>query len=82
MGAIATSIVEPCQLRMSWVEPITNGSSITAYKVEVSANNQQWHQVDTNCDDHSGVQFGQCVTHIPMATFSSAPYNFNNGDYL
>lgn len=82
MQAITTTIVEPCQLRLSWIEPITNGSPITSYKIEISANNREWYHLSTSCDDHSGLQFGQCVTHVPMATFSGAPYNFNNGDYL
>jgi hypothetical protein len=55
MGAITSSIVEPCQLRMSWVEPITNGSPITNYKIEISANNRGWQQVATNCDDQTGI---------------------------
>ena len=82
MSAINTSIVEPCQLRLSWVEPINNGAPIENYKIEISSTGLDWQTLPTTCDDQSGVSFGQCVTYFQMSALASWPYNYNNGDLI
>jgi hypothetical protein len=75
---VATANVND-KVSLTWSEPITNGSPITAYKILVQQKDATFKQESVDCGNNAEVITARSCS-IALATLKASPYLLVKGD--
>ena len=68
------------KVSVSWNEPVTNGSPITAYKIIIKQKDQTYTQESIECVPINPALIASRLCSIALTTLKASPYNLIKGD--
>jgi len=76
-----TTTVNGNNVDITWTEPGTGGSPITAYEITIRQSDGTTFTVDsTNCDGSGSTILNARLCSVPITTLMASPYSLNWGD--
>jgi hypothetical protein len=76
MNTVRTAI-EDCSVRIAWDAPGDGGSPILGYKIEVSADSEQFYDLNSVCNSEDLAESLSCL--VSMTTLRAEPFNLAEG---